>query len=370
VLEKAVTRLQATKRDLQDIIKELKKWKAPATVLLSLYIPPGRPLSDVMNMLRQELSITDNIKLKRTRDAVQRALSAAMDRLSKINKVPPNGLAVFCGENMETGDFICYVFSPPEKVPVYFYRTDKEFHLEFLEDMLEEKDVIGIIIVERDEATLGILQGSKLEVLEEVSDYIPGKHKMGGQSQRRYDRIIEQMVSDFFKRVAERANKYFLPYLEQGRLKGLIIAGPGYAKADFLESGNLDYRLRKLVSKQLIDVAYQGIQGLKETVLKAEDVIETQRYRDAINALEEFKLHLAKDTGMAVYGEKEVLAALDNGMLKYLLIHEEREDLDLLVEKAKNMGTKPVIIPKSIPEAEWLKATFNGLAGVLRFKPR
>ncbi|MEB3825847.1 MAG: peptide chain release factor aRF-1 [Desulfurococcales archaeon] len=369
-MEKAETRLEATKKDLQAIIKELKQWKAPATVLLSLYIPPGRPLSDVMNMLKQELSITDNIKLKRTREAVQRALSAAMDRLSKISKVPPNGLVAFCGQNVDTGDFVCYVFSPPEKVPVYFYRTDKEFHLEFLEDMLEEKDVIGIIIVERDEATIGILQGSKLEVLEEVSDYIPGKHKMGGQSQRRYDRIIEQMVSDFFKRVAERANKYFLPYLEQGRLKGIIVAGPGYAKQDFLSTGNLDYRLRKLVSKQLVDVAYQGIQGLKETVMKAEDVIETQIYRDAINALEEFKLHLAKDTGMAVYGEREVLNALRSGMLKYLLIHEDRDDLDHLVEEAKNFGTKPVVIPQSIPEAEWLKTVFDGLAGVLRFKPR
>jgi len=364
------TRLEATRRELIDIIKELKQWKAPATVLLSLYIPPGRPLSDVLNMLRQEYSITDNIKLKRTRDAVQRALSAAIDRLSKIQRVPSNGLVVFCGENMETGDFVCYVFSPPERVPVYFYRTDKEFHLEFLEDMVEEQDVIGIIVVERDEATIGLLKGSRLEVLEEVSDYIPGKHKMGGQSQRRYDRIIEQMVSNFYKRVGERVNKYLLPYYEKNKLKGIILAGPGYAKRDFLSEGGIDYRLRKLISKQLVDVAYQGIQGLKEAVMKAEDVIAAQKYRDVINAIEEFKLHLAKDTGMAIYGEKDVRRALESGLLKIIIVHEDREDVDELSRLAEMYGTKVVIVPKSVPESEWIKTAFGGLVGILRFKPR
>ncbi|MEB3789328.1 MAG: peptide chain release factor 1, partial [Desulfurococcales archaeon] len=83
-----IEKLQVTKRQLKSILKELKQWSAPATVLLSLYIPPGRPISDVMNLLRQEYSITDNIKLKRTRQAVKRALAAAMDRLQMIPKVP------------------------------------------------------------------------------------------------------------------------------------------------------------------------------------------------------------------------------------------------------------------------------------------
>ncbi|MCY0884111.1 MAG: peptide chain release factor 1, partial [Acidianus infernus] len=81
------------------LLKELKKWSAPATVLLSLYIPPGRPIADVLNNLRQEASISQNIKLKRTRDAVESAISAAIDRLTSIPKVPDNGLVLFCGEN-------------------------------------------------------------------------------------------------------------------------------------------------------------------------------------------------------------------------------------------------------------------------------
>ena len=361
-------RIQGNRRELAAILREVKQWSAPATVLLSLYIPPGRPLSDVMQLLRQEYSITDNIKLKRTRQAVKRALSAAMDRLQMISKVPKNGLVLFCGENMETGDFICLMFSPPERVPVFYYRTDKRFITDFLDEMIEDKDAIGIMIIERDQATIGILKGGRLEVLEEIDDYIPGKHKMGGQSQRRFDRIIEQMVENFFKRVGEHAARHYLPLLEKGRLKGIIVAGPGYAKIDFVKGKYLDYRLQQLVSREMIDVAYQGDQGLKEVVMKAEGVVQAQLYRDAVNALEEFKANLARNTGMVVYGDKEVRQALEMGMVKTLLIHDDREDVEEWKELTERFGARLVVIPPSIPEAEWFKNVFNGIAGVLRYK--
>lgn len=356
------------RRQLREIIKELKKWSAPATVLLSLYIPPGRPVSDVLNMLRQELSITDNIKLKKTRSAVQRALKAAIERLSKIPKIPDNGLALFCGEDMDTGDFICLMFVPPEKVPVYFYRTDKHFHTEFLEEMVVESNLVGLIIIERDAATLGLLKGSRLEVLEEIEDYIPGKHHRGGQSQRRFDRIIEQMVHDFYKRVGEHAKEKFLPLLEQGKLKAILIGGPAYSKYDFVEGDYLDYRLRQLVLPRLIDVSYQGEVGLREMVMKASDLLKEQEYVDALKAVEEFKLHLAKDDGMIIYGEEDVKRALEMGAIKTLIIDEDRPDAHQWAELAKKYGAKPVFLSDDVPEGAWIKKTFGGLVGILRYR--
>ncbi|GBF08470.1 peptide chain release factor subunit 1 [Aeropyrum pernix] len=361
-------RLTISKRELAQLLKELKKWSAPATVLLSLYIPPGRPLSDVMTLLRQEYSITDNIKLKKTRQAVKRALSAAMDRLQMLTSTPPNGLVLFCGEDMSTGKFECFMFSPPESIRVFYYRTDKRFITDFLEDMVEDSNAIGIIIVERDQATIGLLKGARLEVLKELEGFVPGKHKMGGQSQRRYERIIEQMVDEFFKKVGEEASNLLVPLVEKGVLKGVIVAGPGLAKQEFVEGNYLDYRLKKILAPELVDVAYQGLQGLKEAVMKAEKVVEAQMYRDAVNAMEEFKLHLAKGTGMIVYGEKDVEAALEMGAVKTLLIHESREDLEEWVEKAKSSGAQVIVVPESLAEAEWFLKTFGGLAGILRFR--
>jgi len=336
--------------------------------LLSLYVPSGRPVSDVINMLRQELAITDNIKLKRTKDRVQRALTAAIDRLSSISKIPQNGLVLFAGENDDTGEFICLMFSPPDPVTVYFYRTDKYFHLEFLEDMLEESDVYGLIVIERDEATIGLLKGSSLIVLEEVEGYVPGKHSKGGQSQRRYDRIIEELVEEFYKRVGEIVNKHFIPYLESGKLKGILIGGPGYAKLDFVKGDYIDYRLKEKVLDTLVDVGSQGEPGLKELVMRASELIKGQKYVEVVNALEEFKFHLAKDDGLALYGFDDIVNALNMGAVKSLVVTEDMPELEKLMELAKKSGAEVYVLPETIPEYVWIKKTFNGVVAILRYK--
>lgn len=336
--------------------------------MLSLYVPSGRPVSDVINMLRQELAITDNIKLKRTKDRVQRALAAAIDRLSSISKIPQNGLVLFAGENDDTGEFICLMFSPPDPVTVYFYRTDKYFHLEFLEDMLEESDVYGLIVIERDEATIGLLKGSSLIVLEEVEGYVPGKHSKGGQSQRRYDRIIEELVEEFYKRVGEIVNKHFIPYLESGKLKGILIGGPGYAKLDFVKGDYIDYRLKEKVLDTLVDVGSQGEPGLKELVMRASELIKGQKYVEVVNALEEFKFHLAKDDGLALYGFDDIVNALNMGAVKSLVVTEDMPELEKLMELAKKSGAEVYVLPETIPEYVWIKKTFNGVVAILRYK--
>ncbi|WP_042667614.1 peptide chain release factor aRF-1 [Desulfurococcus amylolyticus] len=358
--------MRVDKQRLREIIKELKKWKAHATILLSLYVPPGRPIGDVLNLLRQELSVADNIKLKKTRNAVERALSIAIERMSKIPKVPDKGLVLFAGEDPDTGKSITVMLIPPEEVRVFFYRTDKVFHTEFLEEMVSESNIIGLLIVERDAATIGLLKGNRLQVVEELEDYIPGKHQKGGQSQRRYDRIIEQMVEDFYKRVGEHANNVFLPLLEQGKLKALLVGGPAYAKYDFMEKDYLDYRLKKIVLPEFIDVAYQGEPGLREMIMRAGDLLKEQEYAETLKAIEEFKYHLAKDDGLIVYGEEEVRNALEMGLVGILLISEQREDIEEWLELARKRGAKPLVVSTDIPEGEWFAQTFNGLAGILR----
>lgn len=353
---------------LKVLIKELKKWKAPATVLLSLYIPPGRPVADVLNNLRQELSISQNIKLKRTKDAVEAAISGAIDRLVQINKVPSTGLALFCGQNFDNDQFNCFMVVPPQTVNIYFYRTDKEFHLEFLQEMVEDSDVYGVVIVENDTATIGLIRGTRIEVLEEFDTFIPRKHKMGGQSQRRMDRIHEELVQDFYKSVGERVNNYLLPYLEQGKLKGILLAGPGFAKNDFYEGDFMDYRLKKLVITPLVDVGYQGDAGIREVLQKVGDSLKGQKYVEVTRILDEVKYHMAKGDDMLVYGFDEIRKALDMGAVDKLVVYEDIQEAEKIADEGKKKGAEVFVVNDEIPEAEWLKKTFNGAIGILRFR--
>jgi len=234
--------------------------------------------------------------------------------------------------------------------------------------MISETNMIGLLIIERDYATIGLLKGNKLVVVEEIEGYVPGKHQHGGQSQRRFDRIIEQMVEEFYKRVGEHVNKAFLPLLEQGKLKAILVGGPAYSKIDFVQGDYIDYRLKNIIIPQLIDVAYQGEAGLRELVAKAADLLKEQEYVEAIKAVEEFKLHLAKDDGLAIYGEAEVEVALKYGAVKTLIVSEDREDVDKWIELSQQYGAKIVVVDRDFPENEWLVKTFNGVVGILRYK--
>lgn len=357
-----------TKEELKFILREVKKWRARATTLLTLYIPPGRPIADVVRMLRQEYSVTENIKLKRTRDKVQTAIAMAIDRLIKIPKVPKNGLVLFIGVHDETNDTIDLVFSPPEPVKVFFYRTDKWFHTEFLDEMVEARDTYGLIIIERDEATVGLLKGNRVYVLDEIEGYVPSKHSRGGWSQRRYDRIIEELTKDFYKRVGEKANAEFLPLLQNGQLKGIIIGGPGFSKLDFLKGDYLDYRLKKLVLPKTIDVSDQGEPGLRQMVMKAEDMIKEHSFIKLRKAIEEFTYHLAKDDGLAIYGEDEVKEAIRLGAVKFIIITEDHPEAEEIVREAEKRSTEIFIIDSEVPEYSWIKNTFGGVVAVLRYR--
>ncbi|HIQ39533.1 MAG TPA: peptide chain release factor 1, partial [Methanothermococcus okinawensis] len=150
-------------------IKELKSKKGKGTELISLYIPARRRISDVTQYLREELSQSSNIKSKTTRKNVQSAIEAILQRLKLLKEPLEKGVIIFSGmvprggpgtEKMET-----YVLEPPEPIKTFIYRCDSQFYTEPLEEFLEEKDIYGIILIDRSEATIGIVKGKNIQIL-------------------------------------------------------------------------------------------------------------------------------------------------------------------------------------------------------------
>jgi peptide chain release factor subunit 1 len=174
------------------------------TELISLYIPPGRQISDVMNNLRSEYSTASNIKSRTTRNNVLDAIEKVMQRLRLFKGTPPNGLVIFCGAIPQNGvgseKIETYTLEPPEPTPIYYYRCDQRFHLESLMEMLREKSSYGIIVIDGNDATIATLRGSTLKTVKEFTSGIPGKHRAGGQSARRFERLREAEVNEYFIR--------------------------------------------------------------------------------------------------------------------------------------------------------------------------
>ncbi len=159
------------------------------TELVTLYVPPGRQISEVVAMLNNEYGTASNIKSNTTRKNVQDAITRVTQRVKLFKKVPENGLVLFCGAIPQNGPgsekIELYIISPPEPIQIYLYRCDARFHTEHLQEFLKEKETYGIIVLDSAHASFATVRGKKLDVVKQVTSGIPGKFRAGGQSQQR-----------------------------------------------------------------------------------------------------------------------------------------------------------------------------------------
>ena len=404
---------------LKKTLETLARKEGRGTELVSLYVPPGKQISDVLNQLREEYGTASNIKSTTTRKNVLDAIVKVQQRLKLFKEPPENGLVIFCGaipqngagsERMET-----YVIIPPEPIHINLYRCDARFHTEHLQEMLREKETYGILLIDSSGATIATLQGRRLDIVRQLTSGVPGKTRAGGQSARRYERLREMRLQEYFTRVGEHANDAFLPI---ENLKGVILAGPGPTKDDFEKGEYLNYQLKNKII-DVIDTAYVEEQGVKEVVEKAPEVMRKVRYIEEKKVMQQFLYEVGHDTGKITYGEEEVRRALENGAINILLLSEglemtrvtlkcsacgyqeqhtvknkalqefeqnltgkpcpkcgatslsinEREDvIDDFARLAEYTNTQVEVISTETEEGQMLKNSFGGVAAILRFK--
>ncbi len=310
------------KYEFRRYLEELEKYEGRGTELISVYVPPKRPISDVIAYLRDEYGTSANIKSKTTRKNVMSAIESIMSRLKYFKMPPPNGLVVFVGHVIKRGDqteMVSYVLEPPEPVQSFIYKCDSKFYLEPLKAMLGDKDIYGLLVIDRKEATIGFLKGTRIEVVKHLDSMVPSKHHQGGQSSRRFERLIELAVHEFFKKVGDKANEVFLA---EERLKGILVGGPGGTKDSFLKGDYLHHELKKKII-EVFDVGYTDEYGLHELVEKASTTLKNLEVFRERQLLQRFFKEIRKpDGGLALYGEREVREALERGAVDVLLISD------------------------------------------------
>jgi len=171
---------------LRKLLEELEKIKGRHTELVSVYIPAGHNLQDIVNMLRQEYTLTENVKNKTVRNNVLGAIDKILQELRFYNKTPVNGLVLFAGNTSEVEgqiDIKVWTIEPPEPLRIKKYWCDQKFEIEPLQDMVAEKELYGLIVLDNREATIGLLKGKKIEVFRQIESIVPGKTSKGGQCQ-------------------------------------------------------------------------------------------------------------------------------------------------------------------------------------------
>lgn len=330
-------------------LEELEAYRGVGTTLVTLYVPPTRLLSDVAQMIRNEVGQASNIKSKSTQDAVTSALTSILARLKNYRETPKNGLAIFVGDvNIGANKTmsVAHLIEPPAPVNTYQYRCESTFNLEPLKAIGQTEEMYGLIILDRKECSIGFLKGKAIQPVYNRGSLVPSKHGRGGQSAQRFERLIEIAAHEWFTECAEKATEIFL----NAPIKAILLGGPGPTKEFFHREGYLHHELRKKVHPQLFDTGYtDDDQGLKEMVENAGAAIEEIGRMQDRKLMQQFLRETGKqDGGLATYGEAEVRKALEAAAVEHLLLAENMRKTRIVL---RNRQTGDVV-EKSVPNLD------------------
>jgi peptide chain release factor subunit 1 len=335
---------------LNKMINKLGNITGHGTELVTVYIPPRRPIYDIVSQLKNEAGTASNIKSDLTRTHVQDALSRTVEHL-KLYKVPPeNGLVIFCGaiptgKGIGTEKIEIYSVEPPKAVQINLYRCDDHFWIDHLKDMMKDDKVVGILSLDTQEAGFGILTGDRWEVVESLTSGVAGKHRQGGQSARRFERLRDNELNEYYHRVADYAQKIFI---DEYDVKGIIIGGPGPTKEGFIREEYLDYRLQNNVIA-VLDSSYSGSEGVRELIDKVNDqgIMADYRLMEEKKIVKRFISEVYSGKGLGIYGIYDVINALKNGYADLVIVTDDITILRLEIKCNKCQESQEKFIERN-----------------------
>lgn len=340
-------------------------------------------------MLAEEFGTASNIKSRVNRQSVLSAITSTQQRLKLYNKVPPNGLVVYCGEIItQEGKErkINIDFEPFKPINTSLYLCDNKFHTEALSELLESDQKFGFIIMDGNGALFGTLSGNTRDIVHKFSVDLPKKHGRGGQSALRFARLREEKRHNYVRKVAELAVQNFIS-ADKVNVAGIVLAGSADFKNDLNASDMFDGRLQTKVIK-VVDVSYGGENGFNQAIELSSETLGNVKFIQEKKLIGKYFEEISQDTGKICYGVEDTLKALELGACETLIVFEDLEitrwqlrdstNAEIIIHTSKQQeqnreqfmdketGQEMEVID-SMPFLEWLAEKHKDFGATLEF---
>ena len=308
---------------IRRLIKSLDAARGSGTSMISLILPPKSQISQAAKMLADEFGTATNIKSRVNKLSVLSAITSTQQRLKLFNKVPQNGLVIYCGtiltdDNKEK--MVNIDFEPFKPINTKLYLCDCRFHTEALHELLDTDDKFGFIIMDGNGTLFGTLTGNTREVLHRFSVDLPKKHGRGGQSALRFARLRLEKRANYLKKVAELSVISFITN-DKINVTGIILAGSAEFKNDLHKSDQFDKRLADKVIKT-VDVSYGGDNGFNQAIELSAESLSNVKFIHEKKLISKYFSEISQDTGKFCFGIDDTLKALDMGAVETLIAFE------------------------------------------------
>jgi len=176
--------------------------------------------------------------------------------------------------------------------------------------LIDEYETFGLVLLDSQRAKIYVVSSGRVGYKKKKAKDIMNRHKKGGMSQARFQRLRKGAINHFLKDVSEDVKKLFSNH----DVVKIVIAGSGNAKT-MLKNFLPNEIKSKIVDT--IDVCFDEAES--RLVSKAEEAVlkdETETSEKNVGRLKEEILR----NGLAVYGLKETGDAVRNGQIELLLI--------------------------------------------------
>jgi len=185
----------------------------------------------------------------------------------------------------------------------------------------------GMVLIDSQEARIFCIRSDSMMEMDRLSTNLMNKHKKGGWSQMRFNRLRKGAIKSFLHDVGKDLQKV----CQQFPNRGLVIGGPGEAKNQLVEI--LPSKMKENVLG-LIDVSMDS--PLNDLMRRGDEIaLEDERIKSIASA-EKLKAAVLKG-GLAVYGLDAVRDALDNGRVNVLIVQKDHSIPGWICERCQNL---------------------------------
>jgi peptide chain release factor subunit 1 len=199
--------------------------------------------------------------------------------------------------------------------------------------IVDQNPEFAVVLVDSNEAKIFLMQRGKILNLEEIENEKYNRSEVGGWSQMRFQRHIDEMRKQHAKEVAEELEKI----VRQEDIRQIVLAGNKEVAIPLLREQFNDFLSERIVGdfRMQIHAAENEIMDEAESAIKQYDTLQDKEKTDELKEQN-------YDGGKGVAGVAETLQALENGQVQELyltanidkLAYDEKKVREILDEYA------------------------------------
>ena len=299
--------------DLSDFIRELSEIYDPNSndTYISLYLSKDADRKFIDRRIRACRTVLKDDTLKNFNNTIENI----EDNLKKTSN---KNVAIF---GSHKHNFLRYIHLPVKIKNLMI--VDSSPYIRPLARVVDEWESFTLLLVSSNYAKIFSVSMGKIDDSKKLSADIMNKHKKGGCSQARFNRLRRGAIHAFLSEVVEA--------LQERADERIIIAGPGNAKNQFIDM------LHKELKDNIVDIIDISIDDEKKLLKESVHMISEREKRKSHEAVQQLKEEILKD-GLAVYGLQETLTAVKNGQVELLIIEKGYKPRGWICENCQVVG--------------------------------